>query len=546
MSRGGMVLAVIVILILLVLLGLGSFLVFRLAQEAAPTVPLAEETPLATPQAEATPLLPAENLLRVPGGVPITFDPALAQDSVSIEYIRLIFSGLVTLDEDLRVVPDIAENWEVSPDGRTYTFHLRQDAFFHNGRQATAQDFQYSIERATDPSLGSPVALTYLGDILGVAEKLDREAAEVDGVVVRDDFTVEITLVEPVVHFLAKLTYPTAFLVDQEQAEGGEPLTNGTGPFRILSSILEKISLGRNENYYRHPVALERLDFLLSGDPLALYERGELDFAQVGPQDIARVKDLTSPFVDELVVVPGLSTFYIGFNVQVPPFDDLKVRQALAYATPRQSLIEIVLGDTALEAFGVLPPGMPGYNPDLAGIPFDPERAQELLAESSYGSAEELPPIVLSTADPGLGQILAETYAEILGVSIEVQPVNFSTLLGELEDGRGQMFLLGWGADYADPQNFLEINFHSQSQGNYARYSNLSVDDLLEEARVERNEERRLELYRQAEKTIVPEAPWIPLFHDLQYVLIKPYVQGLVVTPLGPLYAQASLEGFER
>lgn len=416
---------VIIILILLALLGVGAFVVFRLAGErgfapfASPSAP-GEETSPTTPGAAPSPELerPAENVLRVPAGEPITLDPALAQDSVSIEYIRLIYSGLVTFDPELNVVPDIAESWEVSTDGRTYTFRLRRDVRFHDGRLATAQDFKYSIERTCDPATASPTALDYLGDILGVGEKLSGEADEVRGVVVVDDYTLEITLEQPVVYFLAKLTYPTAFLVNKITVEAGGFPPNGTGPFRWGASSLERISLLRNEEYYRHPVAVEGIQFLLSGDFLALYEQGELDYVQVGAQDIERVKDSTGPFLDELTIVPGLTTYYIGFNLALPPFDDPKVRQALAYATPKSGLVDVVLGGTVVEAWGILPPGMPGYNPDLAGIPFDAERASELLAESRYGGAESLPPLILASADPGLAQILADSYAEILGIRV--------------------------------------------------------------------------------------------------------------------------------
>ncbi|MBI2845117.1 MAG: peptide ABC transporter substrate-binding protein [Chloroflexi bacterium] len=538
------------VILILALLGVGGFIVFRLASERGliplATSPLDDQTPSTSPEAVPSPESEraTENVLRVPGTPPITLDPALAQDSGSIEYIRLIYSGLVTFDAELNVVPDIAESWEVSPDGRTYSFHLRQNVRFHDGRQATAQDFKYAIERACDPATGSPTARDYLGDILGVREKLAGEAGEVAGVVVVDDFTLEITLQEPVVYFLAKLTYPTAFLVDRTSLESGESILNGTGPFKWGTSSLERISLLGNKEYYRGAVGLEKLEFILSGDFLPLYEQGQLDYVQVGAADIERVKDPDGPFLDELSLVPGLSTYYIGFNLNISPYDDPDLRRALAYATPKSGLVDLVLGGTVVEAWGILPPGMPGYNPDLAGIPFDPDKATALLEGSQFGGGEGLPPLILASADPGLAQILADSYAEILGINVEVQAMDFSSLLAALGEGEVGMFLLGWGADYVDPQNFLEINFHSVSQGNYTRYSQPEVDSLLEGAREEQDRERRLDLYRQAEEIIVQDVAWIPLFHDLQYILVKPYVQNLVVTPLGPMYSLARVEGF--
>jgi oligopeptide transport system substrate-binding protein len=164
----------------------------------------------------------------------------------------------VTLDYDLRVVPDIAERWEISPDGRTYTFYLRRGVKFHNGREVTAEDFKYSFERAADPKTQSPVAETYLGDIVGVVDKLNGRATEVAGVRVVDRYTLQITIDAPKVYFLAKLTYPTAFVVDREQIlRMGRRWTeqpNGTGPFKLKEyKVGERIVLERNPDYYRGP-----------------------------------------------------------------------------------------------------------------------------------------------------------------------------------------------------------------------------------------------------------------------------------------------------
>jgi ABC-type transport system substrate-binding protein len=234
----------------------------------------------------------------LPGAEPPTLDPALTQDATSAGYIVEIFSGLVTLDRDLEVVPDIAESWALSDDDTIYTFHLRHDVKFHDGKPVTAQDFKYSIERACDPATGSIVADTYLGDIVGCQAKLRGRADEVSGVVVVDDYTLEITIDSPKAYFLAKLTYPTAFVVDQDNVEGPvQPWTdkpNGTGPFRLAEYELGlRIVLERNEAYYGNPKpALEQVNFLLAGgSAMTMYETGELDAVPVGLTDIERVLD---------------------------------------------------------------------------------------------------------------------------------------------------------------------------------------------------------------------------------------------------------------
>ena len=183
------------------------------APTATPVPPTA--TPTHTPAPTRPPMSAKRTTLRLVGGDPVTLDPALAGDTTSHAYVAEIFSGLVMLDKDLRVRPDLAERWQISDDGKTYTFSLRKNARFHDGRPVSARDFKYSIERAANPALGSKTAETYLGDIVGVKDKLQKRASAVSGVRVVDDYTVEITIDAPRAYFLAKLTYPTAYLVDQ-------------------------------------------------------------------------------------------------------------------------------------------------------------------------------------------------------------------------------------------------------------------------------------------------------------------------------------------
>ncbi|GAH77606.1 unnamed protein product, partial [marine sediment metagenome] len=184
---------------------------------------------------------------------PITLDPALAREARSGRYIREIFSGLVTLDQDLQVVPDIAERWKVSKDGTAYTFYLRKGVRFHNGREVKASDFKYSLERACDPETESPTAETYLSDIMGVKEMLNGEAEEIDGVKVIDDYTLQITIDAPKAYFLAKLTHSPAFVVDSANVESGEEWwrnPNGTGPFRLRQWTEDELFILEQNDIY--------------------------------------------------------------------------------------------------------------------------------------------------------------------------------------------------------------------------------------------------------------------------------------------------------
>ena len=473
---------------------------------------------------------PESGTLRLVGAEPRTLDPALVEDSVSAEYVVEIFSGLVTLDQELKVVPDLAERWEVSRDGTTYTFFLRDGARFHNGRPVSAADFKYAMERACDPRMASRVAGVYLGDILGAKEMLAGEVDEIGGIQVLDDHTLAITIDAPRAYFLSKLTYPTAFAVDRENVEstGWPDQPDGTGPFQLQERNGQRIILTRNEHYYLDAPVLERVVFeIASGSPMSMYENGELDIVGVGPSDVERVLDPANPLHAELSIVPQLDIQYLGFDVTQPPFDDVKIRQAFALAVDREKITGVVWKGMKRPAQGIIPPGMPGYDRDESLLDYDPQRARQLITESEYGDIDRLPSVTLTVGgsrgelSPTIEAIVA-MYRENLGIEITIMQSD------NVLEGRPQFFSIGWMADYPDPQNFLDILFHSQSALNHTRYADSRVDQLLEDARLETNTERRVELYHQAEEIIVADAPWVALWHSVNYVLTKPHVHGAV------------------
>ena len=507
---------------------------------------------------------------------PPTLDPALTSDTSSAFVVIEVFSGLVTIDADLNIVPDIATRWDLSNDERTFTFHLRNDVKFHDGKLVTAHDFKFSMERALDPTTESTVADLYLNDIVGASAKLKGTANSVSGIRVLDDYTLEITIDAPKPYFLAKLTYSTAFVVDQENVESGPDWTsrpNGTGAFRLAEwEIGERIRLERNDLYYKEPAHLDAVNLLLSGGVgMTMYENNEIDFTGVGLADIDRVLDPTEEINRDLQITPpDYSVSYFGLNTQMAPFDDINVRKALALAINKELIAEAVLSNLVVPAYGILPPGFPGHNQNLQGIRFDIEEAMRTLAESSYGrgdpaiaeqlmqadtalddesriaalseasrlAAAKLPTIILSV--PGGGgavgldtEVVLAIWQELLGVNVEVQQSEFATFLNDVDRRRYQMFTLGWVADYPDPQNFLDILFHSESANNHTGFTNIEVDRLLEQARTEKDVETRISLYQQAEQLIVNDVPWIPRWYEGdRYILIKPHVKGYVLSPL--------------
>jgi oligopeptide transport system substrate-binding protein len=406
---------------------------------------------------------------------------------------------------------------------------------------------------------GSTTADTYMGDIVGCRDKLQNKAKEVKGIKVVDESTLELTIDEPKGFFLAKMTYPTAYVLDQDNVEksGAEwfKKPNGSGPFKLAEYSPEQgaIVLERNDNYYGDPKpTLERILFLVSApiNPMTGYEEGlqalgadagmTYDAIPIGISDLSRATDPNNPLSKEFVTGSNLSVSYIGFNVKKPPFDDPKIRQALNLALDKRRLVKLVFEDTVPVANGIVPLHMPGYeNPDLSDFEFDPERALQLISESSYGDTSELPDITLHISGTGGGvdsvtEAMVESYKKNLGIEIAVEQVPWSEFLADLSqpDMPYQMYQLGWVADYPDPQNFLEVLFHSKSSQNHGLYSNPEVDTLLDKARGTLDEKERLALYQQAEQKILEDAAWIPLYFSVENWLVKPYVRNFWIPPI--------------
>ncbi|MCJ7515980.1 MAG: ABC transporter substrate-binding protein, partial [Dehalococcoidia bacterium] len=286
-----------------------------------------------------------------------------------------------------------------------------------------------------------------------------------------------------------------------------------------------------NYFYYGQPANVKIVFHLLAGIPMTLYETGETDVTQVDENNIDRATDKRGPFYNQLAIFPELSFFYIGFNTQKPPFDDVNIRRAFCYAVDKERIIKIILKDMMTKADGILPPSMPGYNENLQGLTYDVAKAKSLIASSKYGSASNLPPITLTNAGWGsnipeyLGAVLQD-WRENLGVEVSVRELEPEIFSYSLKEEADQMYVSGWIADYPDPQNFLDILFHTGAEYNTGNYSNSQVDNLLDQAGTEQNETARFSMYQQAEQTIVDEAACLPLWFGKTYLLVKPYVKN--------------------
>ena len=549
------------------------------SEPTATTVPTAVSTapperaarPTATPQSS----LVAPELLQTPerdgdsardGGVfrrlwsdPPTLDPALVTDGTSYAIVIELFSGLVKLtgESENPITTDLAESYTVTDDSKTYTFKLRDDLQFNDGSPLTATDFKWSWERAAAPETESPIVDEFLGDIVGVQAIIDGEATTADGIEVIDEQTLRVTIDEPKPYFIAKLTYPIAFVVKADNViAGGDNWTDdpvGTGPFVLKDySIGERMILSKNEHYWGDSAYLDEVHFLLAGgSAMAMYENDEIDITGIGLADLERVTDPAEEISQDVVEVPpSFSTSYIGFNAEEPPFDDVHFRRALNFAVDKQLVANAVFSDLVRPATGVIPPGFVGFNPDLEGLEFDVDKAQEELAMSEYADEATRPRIVITL--PGTGgspsltaEVVADMWRRNLGIEVEIQQVEWATFLQDLHRNRLQAFSLAWQADYPDPHTFVDVLFRTGSSINNTNYSNAEVDELLAQANVEPDPARRIELYQQAEEIIVEEAAWLPLWWGVEGKrLVKQHVKGMTFPPLSvPIYQYVWIDG---
>ncbi|RMF89523.1 MAG: ABC transporter substrate-binding protein [Nitrospinota bacterium] len=474
---------------------------------------------------------------------PPTLDPAQITDTTSHSVASEIFNALVRYDENLRLVPDIATRWEISPDKRTYTFYLRKGVKFHNGRECTAQDFRYTFERVLNPATHSP-RTGFIDRLQGAKEYMQGKADRVTGITVVDDYTLKLTLEKPFTLFLHLLAYSSNYVVPREVVERyGKDFTShpvGTGPFRFVEwKHDDHILLEANPEYFRGRPYLDRILYRIIPEEMTRLEEfkaGNLEHSDIPSGQFLSVKN--DPELGKLLVsYPNLGTYSFRFNMEKPPFkNNKKLRQAFNYAIDRQAISDIILEGRVIPAKGVLPPTMPGYNPDLKGYTYNPEKARQLLAEAGYPGGKGFPHIDLYFNTNETHQKIAElVQAQLreLGINIGLRSLDWAAYIKLVDDGGTLLHRMGWIADYPDPENFLTVLHHSRNigpAGNSARYSNPRVDALLDRADASEDWEERKRLYQEAERIIVDDAPWIYVYYYSANMLFQPYVRGLRLT----------------
>jgi peptide/nickel transport system substrate-binding protein/oligopeptide transport system substrate-binding protein len=476
---------------------------------------------------------------------PSTLDPSFVTEIYGRTVVSQMFDGLVRFDANLKPMPAIAEFWEASRDVRTWTFHLRRGVMFHHGREVTAQDFVYSFTRLLRARKLGPLT-ELLHRIKGAEEFSKGKTPQIEGLQAVDRYTLQIKLGEPFAPLLAVLGLANAAVVPYEVIEGqGEEFGHvpvGTGPFKFVRwEPNQEIVLAANEHYYGGHPFLDSIVYKIGWTFEKSFEeflRGNLEETVIpsGQTDAVRTNPHYRHY--QRIRKPRLSFLYIGFNTQFKPFDDKRVRQAFNYAVNREAIVREITKMGSIPATGALPPGMPGYDPNLQGYYYNPVKAKQLLAEAGYPNGVGFPVVQLwtvSKADSAIDELTAyQQYLADLGVRVElhIEP-DWPRYREMLAQGKIPMFRLSWTATIPDPDDFLSRLLRSRSPNNRTFYHNPRVDQLLDQARSELDETQRITLYHEVESIVMDDAPWITQHYHVFERLFQPYVKGVEVSLLG-------------
>jgi oligopeptide transport system substrate-binding protein len=466
---------------------------------------------------------------------PATLDPALAGDNVSIFHINLLFSGLVELLEGDGLAPDVALSWDVLEQGQRYIFHLRDDVRWSDGAAVTAGDFEYGLKRTLNPDNKDGLAEN-LYDIQGARAYHSGEVGEEESVGVRaiDDHALELTLERPSAHLLHILATSVCLphprhLIERLGAKWATPeniVTNGAFKIKLWRPE-ERVILERYADYHgRRKGNLKEFELVQMGldEVLPAYAADELDHAPVYLEVIEDGARALQMHPDDYFTRPVGSTMYMVFDSRHPPLDDAMMRQAMVLAMDRDTLVSQLSQGTDLPALGgFVPPGIPGHVPRLAP-PYNPLLARQKAAEAGYYDGTSMPELDLMVSPPhnrgGLFNAFAEQWLEHLGLKVRVIQADFYTVTDRLYNDPLPLMVMGWSADYPDPDNFLRASGILR----YGGWRNAEYEALVDGARATLDQGQRLAMYRQAERLLVTEAPLVPISYGLLHMFVKPWI----------------------
>ncbi|MEO6843654.1 MAG: ABC transporter substrate-binding protein [Ginsengibacter sp.] len=493
-----------------------------------------------------------------------TLDPAFAKNQSIMWAVHQLYNTLVQTDNNLNLVPSLAKSWDISDDNLTFTFHLRNDVFFHDnaafpngkGRKMTAHDVEYSFKRIMDPATASSGAWIFNGRV----DTIQPFKAI-------DDTTFQLKLLKPFHPILGVMSMQYCSIIPHEVVEKyGKDFRRhpcGTGPFELVAWEEDQaMVMKKNLNYFEKDSTGTRLPYI-DGIKITFLQNKATEFLEFQQKRLDFVNEIDPSFKDEiltkagmlrkdwigkivLIKHPALTIEYLGFLcdssldvVKNSPIKDVRIRKAINYGFNRKKMMLYIRNSIGIPAeSGFIPAAFPSFDSSaVKGYHYDPARALELLKESGYPNGVGLPPLKLLTVPlyADLASYIANELLQI-GIKINVEVVQKSLLLEQTAKSEALFFRGSWIADYPDAENFLSV-FYSKNPAppNYTRYNNPKFDKLYEAALSEKNDSARYKIYQQADQVMIKDAPVVPLWYDMVIWLVQPYVKNFIPNGLNLL-----------
>jgi oligopeptide transport system substrate-binding protein len=519
-------------------------------QPTTTTAPAAAAQPTTVPAAQSSqqPSGNQEITINALQGEPDNLDPNRSSFATEAAVIRQVFEPLLNFDKDLKPVPAAASSFDVSQDGMTYTFHLRQGAKWSDGQPVTAKDFVYSYKRLLNPDTAAEYASFFTdAGIVGSADyNSGKGTADDVGVRAVDDNTLEIKLENASGYFpnLAALWVVPPIRQDIVDKAGPgwaqDPSTYiGNGPFKMTEWVhQDHITLVPNPNYAGTKPTLQKVTYLMvtsSEADYAAYRNNERDWTLVPDADVQTVR-ADPQLSKEAVEYTELTTFWLIMNNAKAPLDNAMVRKALSKGIDRQAMIRDVAAGIGKPATSMIPPGMPGYQADVGkDVDFDPAAAKALLSQAGITDPAQFPQLRFRFATTSANQSRAEfiqaQLKQNLGINIVLDSMESKAYQAAYKDKDYELAFGGWGADYPDPQNWMASLFGCNASNNKYNYCDAQFDQASAKGDTGVDLNQRLTAYAQAQQILVQDLPVAPLFYRGRMVLVKPWVQNLVITP---------------
>jgi len=512
------------------------------------------------------------NMIR---GNPNGLDPVIINSKLADDIALQVYDRLISFDSSLGVIPEAAKSWEISPDGKEYTFHLRTDMTFHDnacfpkgkGRKMIAKDVEYSLTRACDPKARTVHYWAFKDKVVGANAFYDariagKDVKNIEGIQAMNDSTLNIRLTRAYSPFLLLLANSLGCIVPKEAVEkyGRDFFQNpvGTGPFVFIEWRPDiSMTFKRNVNYWQKDESGNQLPYLdslvftfIKDDKLQLKEftDGNLDECFTLPteffEDIVDTKTRKpkAPYDQfQLQTTPALLTWFIDYLCIKAPFDNPDVRRAFSYAIDRKNIVKYVLKNAPFgpALHGITPPVFKNYDiKEIPGFDIDIQKARELIAKAGYPNGKNFPKVTFHIyPEPRLVQVAEAVRSMIksnLGIELQIQTIQFSEFLQLAEEGKLAMWGTRWYGDYPDPENYINLldgalvpkSLNEPSYPNSTRYTNAQATSLFAQAMAETDETKRMELYRKAESMAIADAPATMLFYEMHYRLLQPWVRG--------------------